>query len=64
VVNVQYHGHDALVSVSLDPPGSERLLARVSGQQALAPGQVVWVEVTGQGRAWPVEAGTIPAEGV
>jgi iron(III) transport system ATP-binding protein len=64
VVNVQYHGHDALVSVSLDPPGSERLLARVSGQQALAPGQVVWVEVTGQGRAWPVEAGSVPAQGV
>jgi iron(III) transport system ATP-binding protein len=57
VVDVQYHGHDALVSISLDLPAQERLVARVPGEQELILGQSVWVRVAGRGRAWPIEGG-------
>jgi iron(III) transport system ATP-binding protein len=52
VVEVRYHGHDALAHIRLDHHAHETLLARVSGDLALAPGQAVWVEVLGPGRAW------------
>jgi hypothetical protein len=57
VVDVHYHGHDALVSISLDHPAQERLIARVPREQELIPGQSVWVRVAGRGRAWPTEGG-------
>ena len=55
VVEVQYHGHDALAQVQLSANGHETLLARVPGDQALARGQEVWVEVVGLARAWPAQ---------
>ncbi|MGO9029776.1 MAG: ABC transporter ATP-binding protein [Acidimicrobiales bacterium] len=51
VVDVQYHGHDALVTVSLDGAG-KLLVARVPGDQRLEPGEPVWLEVRGPVRAW------------
>ncbi|MDQ6606337.1 MAG: ABC transporter ATP-binding protein [Actinomycetota bacterium] len=53
IVEVQYHGHDALAHVRLSQNGHETLLARVPGELALARGQEVWVEVVGLARAWP-----------
>jgi iron(III) transport system ATP-binding protein len=55
VVEVQYHGHDALAHVRLSANGRETLLARVPGELALARGQEVWVEVVGLARAWPAQ---------
>jgi iron(III) transport system ATP-binding protein len=55
VVEVQYHGHDALAHVRLSANGRETLLARVPGELALARGQEVWVEVVGFARAWPAQ---------
>jgi iron(III) transport system ATP-binding protein len=60
VTELQYHGHDALVQLELDHPGGETLLARTPGIQALARGQRVWVQVNGQGRAWPFDASVSP----
>jgi iron(III) transport system ATP-binding protein len=56
VVEFQYYGHDALAYLRLDHLDQEPLLAQVSGDLVLAPGQQVWVEVTGLGRAWPMES--------
>jgi iron(III) transport system ATP-binding protein len=54
VVELQYHGHDALAELRLRDNGSDqKLLARVPGELPLEPGQEVWVEVVGAGRAWP-----------
>ncbi len=53
----QYHGHDMLVDVVIDQPDRLALLARVSGDLVLTPGQPVWVEVRGPGRVWSVEEG-------
>ena len=64
VADVQYHGHDALVTVAVpdegpaagvDGPsgGPLRVTARVPGDQRLEPGGTVWVEVRGPARAWP-----------
>jgi iron(III) transport system ATP-binding protein len=52
IVEVQYQGHDALARLRLSDNGRETLLARVPGDIVLAPGQRVWVEVVGFGRAW------------
>jgi iron(III) transport system ATP-binding protein len=52
VVDSQYHGHDALVHVTINRPDHQVLLARVSGGLVLTPGQHVWVEVRGSGRVW------------
>jgi iron(III) transport system ATP-binding protein len=52
VVEVEYHGHDALARVRLLDVDCEALLARVPGELELTPGQEVWVEVAGTGRAW------------
>jgi iron(III) transport system ATP-binding protein len=59
VVEIQYHGHDALAQVRLSDSAGEALLARVSGDLELEPGQEVWVEVVGPGRAWPEVAGNL-----
>ena len=53
VVSVQFHGHDALVSIRLAASDPEMLIARVPGEQELAPGQPVWVRVVGKGRVFP-----------
>jgi iron(III) transport system ATP-binding protein len=60
VVDLQYHGHDALVHVTLDHADHETLLARIPGDLVLAPGQAVWVEAVGTGRAWPAGAAVRP----
>jgi iron(III) transport system ATP-binding protein len=58
VLDVQYHGHDALVelrvAVEEEPRVEEgpRLLARAPGGLDLTPGQDVWVAAAGAGRAW------------
>lgn len=49
VAGSQYHGHDMLVNLVVD---QQRLLARVSGDLVVTPGQVVWIEVRGPGRVW------------
>jgi iron(III) transport system ATP-binding protein len=53
VVEVQYQGHDALAHVRVGDPDGLALLARIPGELELEPGQAVWVEVNGPGRAWP-----------
>ncbi len=53
VVEVQYHGHDALARLRVASDGAPVLLARIPGELVLEPGQAVWIGVTGPGRAWP-----------
>ena len=53
VVSVQFHGHDALVSIRLVTAAAEVLIARVPGEQELAQGQPVWVRVVGKARVFP-----------
>ena len=55
VEEVQFHGHDALVRISVGddgPANGGHLYARAPGDLALSPGQVVWVEVLGHGKVW------------
>ncbi len=56
VDEVQFHGHDALVRLRLDVAGADetggRLLARAPGDLDVTPGQSVWVEAVGTGKAW------------
>jgi iron(III) transport system ATP-binding protein len=52
VLDVQYHGHDALVELRVTVEEEPRLLARAPGGLDLTPGQEVWVTVAGAGRAW------------
>ena len=52
VVEMQYHGHDALVRVAIGAPGAPIFSARVPGDLALSQGQPVWVTLRGLGRAW------------
>ena len=52
VVEVQYHGHDALVRVAIDSPGAPTFSARVAGDLALSQGQPVWVTLRGPGHVW------------
>jgi iron(III) transport system ATP-binding protein len=52
VVEVQYYGHDALTQVQVQDTDGPMLLARVAGELELAPGQPVWIQVLGSGRAW------------
>jgi iron(III) transport system ATP-binding protein len=60
VDEVQFHGHEALVRITLGeggptgggPDGGCHLVARARGDLVLAPGQDVWVEVLGRGKVW------------
>jgi iron(III) transport system ATP-binding protein len=52
VLELQYHGHDALVRVQLAGNDNHLLLARIPGALDLAPGDTVWIEVIGVGKAW------------
>ena len=54
VVEVQYHGHDALARLRLHAggDGGPTLLARIPGELDLEAGQQVWIEVLGSARAW------------
>jgi iron(III) transport system ATP-binding protein len=53
VVDVQYHGHDALARLRVDGVDGPPLLARIPGDLRLEPGQPVWITVSGRARAWP-----------
>jgi iron(III) transport system ATP-binding protein len=55
VVEVHYHGHDALARLRLATAGDPdlTLLARIPGRLDLEPGRQVWIEVLGSARAWP-----------
>jgi iron(III) transport system ATP-binding protein len=57
VIEVQYQGHDALAHVRVSGSDSQALLARIPGELELEPGQAVWIEVIGLGRAWPEVVG-------
>ena len=54
VVEVHYHGHDALARLRLDGAGDPHLtlLARIPGELDLEPGRRVWIEVLCSARAW------------
>ncbi len=52
VVEVQYHGHDALARVRLAGTGDHALVARVPGELDLSPGDDVWIEVVGSAWVW------------
>jgi iron(III) transport system ATP-binding protein len=53
VVELQYHGHDALARVRLVDDRDHSLMARVPGDLDLSPGDKVWIEVVGAGSVWP-----------
>ena len=55
VVELQYHGHDALAHVKLDDPAAGMLRARIPGHLATAAGDDVWIEVTGVANAWRID---------
>ena len=52
VVEMQYHGHDALVRIAVAAPGHPTFSARVPGDLALSLEQSVWVTLRGSGRVW------------
>lgn len=52
VVEMQYHGHDALVRIGVDAPGHPAFSARIPGDVALSEGQPIWVTLRGPGRVW------------
>ncbi len=52
VVEVNYHGHDALARVQLADTAAHPLVARVPGDLDLSPGDEVWIEVVGAGKVW------------
>jgi iron(III) transport system ATP-binding protein len=52
VVEMQYHGHDALVRIGVDAPGYPAFSARIPGDVALSQGQSIWVTLRGPGRVW------------
>jgi iron(III) transport system ATP-binding protein len=52
VVEVHYHGHDALARVQLSDNLADPLVARVPGDLDLSPGDTVWIEVVGAGKVW------------
>lgn len=52
VIELRYHGHDGLAHLELDHPAAETMLVRVPGDLVLLPGQEVWVQAVGLGRAW------------
>ncbi|HXC45095.1 MAG TPA: ABC transporter ATP-binding protein [Solirubrobacteraceae bacterium] len=52
VLELRYHGHDALARLMLEHPDRETVLARVPGEMALERGQEVWVSAGGPAQAW------------
>lgn len=47
IVDLEYHGHDALAQIKLEGQSANTLLARIPGDLMVAPGTEVWVEVGG-----------------
>jgi iron(III) transport system ATP-binding protein len=57
IVAVEYHGHEALLSLAVTNDGSAmNLRARTRPQPGLAPGAAVFVSVAGEVHTWPAEA--------
>ncbi len=56
ITEVHFHGHDTLAYLKLDGAEQKTIISRCPGDLPLAPGQGVWIEVLGPGRAWPVAA--------
>jgi iron(III) transport system ATP-binding protein len=52
VIELRYRGHEGLVELLLEHPGAGTVLARVSGETLLTPGERVWVHASGPGLAW------------
>lgn len=52
VVEVQYHGHDALARIRLAANGGQAVVARAPGDLDLSPGDKVWIDVVGTGKVW------------
>jgi iron(III) transport system ATP-binding protein len=55
IVDLEYHGHDALAQVKLEGQGTGTLLARIPGDLTVAAGVEVWVEVRGAVYGWPAD---------
>jgi iron(III) transport system ATP-binding protein len=53
VTEVHFHGHDTLAYLKLDDAAQTIVISRCPGDLPLAPGQGMWIEVLGPGRAWP-----------
>ena len=53
IVELEYHGHDALAQIKLEDQDTGTLLARIPGDLVVAPGDEVWVEVAGAVYALP-----------
>ena len=51
VLEVQYHGHDAMARLAIGAVSGPPLLARIPGALRLEPGQPVWITVSGPARA-------------
>ncbi len=52
VIELRYHGHEAIAQLRLDHSAHETVLARVPGELVLAPEQEVWVAASGPAHAW------------
>ena len=53
--NVDYHGHDSLAELTLDD--ATMVLARLTDNYGIKPGDRVYVRVVGDAVCWPVNAG-------
>jgi iron(III) transport system ATP-binding protein len=57
IVRTGYHGHDAVLHVQVDQPGTaEQLLVRTLGETRLSPGSAVKLDVRGPVLVWPVSS--------
>jgi iron(III) transport system ATP-binding protein len=54
LIEMRYHGHEAIAQLRLSDDAAETVLARVSGELVLAPGRDVWVSAQGPAQAWPL----------
>jgi iron(III) transport system ATP-binding protein len=53
VVELDFHGHDAVARVVAEAAGAPRLIVRVSGEVRLAPGTPITLTVVGPVHCWP-----------
>ncbi|MGH3631112.1 MAG: ABC transporter ATP-binding protein [Sciscionella sp.] len=52
VRRVRYHGHDTLIDVTVDASSDLKLVARLTGQTTIEPGQHIWITTTITPHAW------------
>jgi iron(III) transport system ATP-binding protein len=53
VIEIQYHGHDAMARLHVETVTGPPVLARIPGELRLTPGQPVWITISGRASAWP-----------